>query len=72
MIIIFHPQGEDICLAAIREVKEETGVSYNKPAIYWLDEYSLFIGYKFKCEANTVAFILLQIETEFVEVLAFR
>lgn len=23
----FHPQGEDICTAAIREVKEETGVS---------------------------------------------
>lgn len=24
---ILHPQGEDICAAAIREVKEETGVS---------------------------------------------
>ena len=26
-IEIFHTQGEDICIAAIREVKEETGVS---------------------------------------------
>lgn len=32
-MMTFYPQGEDICDAAVREVKEETGVSENSDEI---------------------------------------
>ncbi|XP_022969181.1 nudix hydrolase 7-like isoform X1 [Cucurbita maxima] len=57
-------EGEDICEAAIRELKEETGVSNNKQAV-------LYIYFK---KSNVYQFHLnsFQVDAEFVEVLAFR
>ena len=66
----FYPQGEDICTAAIREVKEETGVSNLWTQMSMIFTYVQFYTSKYK--SKTIAFIFFQIEAEFVEVLAFR
>ncbi|XP_034212551.1 nudix hydrolase 2 isoform X1 [Prunus dulcis] len=59
-------EGEDICAAAVREVKEETGVSrYYAMQLHFinLNEYSFFMF---------LDFLWFQIDSEFVEILAFR
>lgn len=58
-------QGEDICTAAIREVKEETGVSEN--TIEHISKLLLYNSYTI-----FLSFFWLQVDAEFVEVLAFR
>ncbi|XP_047254297.1 nudix hydrolase 10 isoform X3 [Capsicum annuum] len=58
-------EGEDIFEGAIREVKEETGVSLSNTEVSYCtcDRY---------CFSKIRRFHLLQIDTEFLEVLAFR
>ncbi|XP_052202240.1 nudix hydrolase 2 isoform X3 [Diospyros lotus] len=65
--------GEDICDAAVREVKEETGVS-NKCSIliYSLAIDCIWILMCLIIVLVTCWILLLQIDTKFVEILAFR
>ena len=42
-IEIFRTQGEDLCTAVIREVKEETGVGDKKHNLWTLFEYDIYI-----------------------------
>ncbi|XP_057420899.1 nudix hydrolase 2-like isoform X1 [Lotus japonicus] len=66
-------QGEDICVAAVREVKEETGVS---------NLFAVGLDMKFSVDQKEFSIVVrsltipsplnFQVDSEFVEVLAFR
>ncbi|XP_021905898.1 nudix hydrolase 2-like isoform X1 [Carica papaya] len=61
-------EGEDIFMAAVREVKEETGVSETCVSIFFVhtsihSSVSLFLR---------PLFPIIQVDTEFLEILAFR
>ncbi|XP_061339774.1 nudix hydrolase 2-like isoform X1 [Gastrolobium bilobum] len=65
-------QGEDICVAAVREVKEETGVS----SLFSLLNVDLSVAVQ-KFSIVTLSLIIpsslnFQVDSEFMEVLAFR
>jgi len=62
LVRLFDLQGEDICVAAVREVKEETGVSALRVIFYSGKEECIF--------ANKI--MSFQIDSEFIEIVAFR
>ncbi|XP_058198271.1 nudix hydrolase 2 isoform X2 [Rhododendron vialii] len=66
-------EGEDICDAAVREVKEETGVSNKILILVRLNFAITLLVWKHPSMVFvTTEFWLLQIDTKFVEILAFR
>ena len=74
LIELCNLQGEDIFKAAVREVKEETNVS-DKCLIM---HFTVNVKLCFQVSHSSVGglskswFLLLQIDTEFVEILGFR
>ncbi|KAL8142161.1 hypothetical protein V2J09_015193 [Rumex salicifolius] len=65
---IVRKHGEDICTAAVREVKEETGVCYLS-----LFKFLSNIAYYYTSVSWTdLSWICFQIDTEFIEILGFR